>query len=154
MAWRSSLWVRWLGWTALYVLVLLGALIFAAQLDKFFFPSGSHSHPEYMEWLGTVLMFLVPAVLAFVIGVRFRSWAWGLGPLVVFGLPVAAIVLAFRLDVEGTGGTAATLGYLFLSIALLIFAAVCAPVALAGVWWGKRRPTLRGDGPSRAGPGT
>ena len=77
-AWPSSLWARWLGWTALYGLLYGGAFLGDASLG-FFSP----------------LPHLVGLALALLIGLRFRSWSWIVGPPagIILGF-VALIVIA------------------------------------------------------------
>jgi hypothetical protein len=70
MAWQSSLWVRWLGWTALYALILYGGagVVNALGFDRRLSLSGTS---------GTIVSLLILAVLTFAIGVHFRSRWWG-----------------------------------------------------------------------------
>jgi hypothetical protein len=133
MAWRSSLWARWLGWTALYVLVLLGGGLLTRWFVSFFFPSDSN-YPEWLSTLFVVLTLLVPAVLAVGIGIRFRSRWWGLGPLVAFGLLAAALVIAFW-----NGAISDVLFIMVFPISLVIYGGILIPFALQGAWWGNRR---------------
>jgi hypothetical protein len=133
MAWRSSLWTRWLGWTAFYALVLVGAGVVTVRLALYINPSDA-DYPVWLTTLAYVLSVLVPAVLAFGIGVRFRSWWWGLGPLVVFG-PLGAVfaITAWTglVDSRGWG--------LVAGVGAVTIGGLLAPFALAGVWLGKRR---------------
>jgi hypothetical protein len=57
MTWRSTPWVRWLGWTLLYGLALFGATVVADRFDR----------------LEPWILGLVGFVLAVLIGVRFRT---------------------------------------------------------------------------------
>jgi hypothetical protein len=73
MAWEFPLGARWLGWTALYALIYYGGVAIG----------------ETAPW-GWVASLLIPIVVAFIIGVRFRSRWWTLGPLVAVTLVSAA----------------------------------------------------------------
>ena len=139
MAWQSSLWARWLGWTALYALVLVGAAFFTVRLALYINPSGLN-YPEWLTTLAWVLAVLVPVVLAFGIGVRFRSWWWGLGPLVLCGVLLAAMFIDFWIrSNNGSLQSGEEVALVFAAIGLPMIAGVLSLVALAGVWWGKRR---------------
>jgi hypothetical protein len=129
MAWRSSLWARWVGWTALYALGTLLPPGIVGLLADFF-----GSWYEFLSTAAVLLLFLLSTVFAFVIGVRFRSRWWGLGPLALFGLPGAAFGVAEWSGLINGGGWLMVAGVVF-----LIFAALLSLVALAGVWWGNRR---------------
>lgn len=118
MAWRTSLWVRWLGWTALFgvAVFVVGSLL---GFD-----------------VSSPVAFLAPPALAFGIGARFRSWWWGAGPLALIAAPVAAMTaLAW---VRDTGSEAWVWGVAFTVMAVL-YGGVCSLAGLAGVWWGTRR---------------
>jgi hypothetical protein len=121
MAWRSSTWVRWLGWTVLY------AVLFYVGLFDIF-----NVLPDWIpgaQWL----LFLAPAFIAFVIGVRFRSWSWGLGPL------AATIVPSVLLYVRAWLGGAIPEALGLIGVGILgsaVIGGVSALAALAGVWLG------------------
>jgi hypothetical protein len=131
--WRSSWWARWLalwarllGWTLLYNLVLCGVLVvvFACPVET------------VVLW-GLLLGLLV---VAFLIGVRFRSTLWGLGP------PLAIVLAFFGLlqyirwnppyytEVVWWSWTIFNL-MIFGLIAMIPFSLA----GLAGVWWGDHR---------------
>ena len=148
MAWHSSQWARCLGWTVGYGLVLVGALVVALLINEVFYPSGLN-YPQWLTTLAGVLAVLVPMVLAFGIGVRFRSWWWGLGPLVLFGVPAAVMAIAVWFEAVDSYDA---LGFLFMAIGLPIFGGLLSLVALTGVWWGKRRYAARFR-PHRVSPG-
>src|SRR5215207_3368829 len=87
--WRSSLWARWLGWTAVFTggLVLCGASLVWENSPLWVLGDGS----------GFLAIVLVPAALALAIGVRFAHWSW------VIGVLVAIVLLAAILVREWTG---------------------------------------------------
>src|SRR5215207_2594052 len=78
--WRSSRWARWLGWTAVFTVGLGGC---GASLSW-------QNHPLWVlgDEIGFLAILLVPAAVAFAIGVRFADWSW------VFGVLVANVLLA------------------------------------------------------------
>jgi hypothetical protein len=138
-AWPSSLWARWLGWTALYGLLYAGAYFGA----------------PFLGFLNPLLPHLVGLALAFLIGLRFRSWSWALGPpagsiLGYVAVIVIAILQTFFFSAEPLNeaqrkGAETALGMIvaFSVIPLMLFAGVNALVAAAGVgvgkWWSERR---------------
>ena len=125
---QSSLLGRWLGWTALYAMLVYVGFRFT--------DGGLTGWIGEDRGLGLVLQFLVPAVAAFVIGARFRSWWWVLGPIAAIGLPFAVLMVGAWL-IEGWANeiVAVILALLFVP---LIVGAVSSLAALAGVWWGTR----------------
>jgi hypothetical protein len=129
MTWRSSLWVRWLGWTALYALILYGGagVVNALGFDRRLSLSGTS---------GTIVSLLILAVLAFAIGVRFRSRWWGLGPLEALALPLlAGFVAAVVRGLDAVG----IVWFLAFAVVLVVYGALLSLATLAGVWWGERR---------------
>lgn len=146
MAWQSSLWARWLGWTALYALVLLWTFVLTGPLIYYLYPSHSN-RPEWLTATSLVLFYLVPAVLAFGIGVQFRSRWWGLGPLVAYVVLAVAVAITVWLDAVAitvwidadAAGSWEEITFAIWVILLPMIGGVLSLVALAGVWWGKRR---------------
>lgn len=133
MTWRSTTWARWLGWTVLYAVLLVGFFDIVDVLPKDILDV----LPEWEArgWLALVLLFLVPALIAFVIGIRFRSWWWALGPLVACILPIVLLNIWSGLAHGwGTPGIPGLRWALFMLGAML--GGVSALTALAGVWLG------------------
>ena len=131
MALRSSLRARWLGWTALYALLIyVGARVLTVSGFYLGLPLSSTS--------GTVA-FIVPTLLACAIGVRFRSWWWGLGPLAALTLPFLALaVRAWILD----SGSEAWVWLLAFSMLGAVYGGLLSLAGLVGVWWGQRRVVM------------
>jgi hypothetical protein len=132
--WRSSEGARWLGWTVLYALVVYGvSIVFAfTQTHEIGFQL---PFPFSGGW-GSLPSFLVPAVVAFVIGVRFRTWWWGLGPLTALALPAALFIIGASnraLDPDSQGWA------VVFSLFFVVYGALFSLIGIAGVWWGKRR---------------
>ena len=126
--WWSSLWARWLGWTAVFT---VGLGVWGASVVW-------QNNPLWVlgDGIGFLAILLVPAAVAFGIGVRFADWWW------VFGVLVANVLLAAILVRELTGlpyerGTAQ--GMIGIMLWFVIHLLVMPPAAAAGVWWGERR---------------
>jgi hypothetical protein len=137
MTWRSQTWVRWLGWMALYGLLYGGACFVALFLGLW-------------EWIPH----LVGLAPTFLIGLRFRSWSWVLGPPVVIILGFVALSAFFDilqpfiyreepLSEAQIKGAEIALGMLafIVGIPLLLLHAL---VAATGVEVGKRRSGRQG----------
>jgi hypothetical protein len=143
MAWPSFVWVRWLGWTALYALILYGGagVVNALGFDRRLSLSGT---------FGTVVSFLIPAALAFAIGVHFRSRWWALGPLVAIALPIAAgFVMAVIRGLDAVG----MVWFLAFAAVFVVYGGLFALIGLAGVWWGEHRQDPDA-GPHQSGLGS
>ena len=143
-AWSSSLWTRWLGWTALYGLLYYG-LIYAVGA------SGVDSLGSLYPWIPH----LVGGGVALLIGVRFRSWWWVLGPLAATALPIVAVIIIdilqsvfFRqepLTAAQIEGAEIALGMIVglvvfpLMFSAGVYALVAAAAVGVGKWWSERR---------------
>jgi hypothetical protein len=129
MAWRSSLWVRWLGWTTVFT---VGLVVWGAFLTWPHNPLRAAG-----DEVGMWAVILVPAALAFGIGVLFADWWWVFGVFVVNVL-VAAILIRVVAGEPPESGSAQVVagiiyGFLFLLLPLTLLAAA------SGVRRGKRR---------------
>ena len=130
-SWRSLLGARWLGWTVLYALAMYGA----EMLVLFIFPRWNSSVGLF---LGLLLGLLA---MAFLIGVRFQSLWWVMGPSVAFGLAFFVLLLftSWTPPPPETGYE----GWSWDIVAILVVgtSAVfpCSFAAFAVVWWGERR---------------
>jgi hypothetical protein len=81
MNWRSATWAQWLDWTVVFGLVVGGSALAYYVLQA--------AIPSVLSAL-----FVVPTLVAAVlIGVRFPSWWWGLGPPALFLAPATALFL-------------------------------------------------------------
>ena len=76
--WRTSLWARWLGWTAVF------ALLFAGVMLPFAYHLGGDLLPGCM---------LLTLLAAFLIGVRFPYERWILGPPVAIIATLVTILI-------------------------------------------------------------
>src|SRR5215218_877418 len=130
--WWSSLWARWLGWTAVFT---VGLGVWGASVVW-------QNNPLWVlgDGIGFLAILLVPAAVAFGIGVRFADWWWVFGVRVAYVLLAAAIVVPAVAGAPPKSGSGqaglVTLLFLFWSVLYLL---VMLPAAAAGVWWGKRR---------------
>ena len=152
-SWRSSLLARWLGWTVMYGLVVVGGAWLLPRLPP---PAGG------MVFLG------LPVIAAFLIGVRFRSEWWAAGPPVVLVTLVTAEILWELMDKLGPqvpaqpptpqASVPPVITMLVLGSGLVMVSAVLAVAAYKGVTWGQRRENeaavrdaARSEGESRSG---
>jgi hypothetical protein len=144
-SWRSMIWARWLGWTLVFGLVLVGSTVLSAVIPL----EGA-----------SILFTVAPLLAAFLIGVRYPNWWWAAGPLVALLVPVAVLILLVAVLSFGPQTPVPTpIGpltpreqLLFIltlgSTGIVLFGFLFAPVAAAGVAWGKRRAdsAALGDG--------
>jgi hypothetical protein len=131
--WRSSEGARWLGWTVLYALIVYGvSVVFVTQTHE----TGFHILFPFSGGWGSLLYHLVRAVVAFGIGVRFRSWWWGLGPLTALALPAALFIIEVANPALDKDSQAWAVVF---SLLFLVYGALFSLIGIAGVWWGKRR---------------
>jgi hypothetical protein len=135
MNWRRATWARWLGWTVVFGLVVGGSALAYSLVSGLY-----GAEPPAL----LTALFAVPSLVAPVlIGVRFPSLWWGLGP------PTLFLTLATALFVS-TPGRDLVLGWVI--IPLVLVSGIYGLLALLGVWWGKRREDdfpFRGDDVSR-----
>ena len=124
----SATWVRWIGWTVLYGVAGLG-LTFISLFHR--------------SSVTGLAMALGPPTAAFLIGKKFRSWWWILGPMTAV-VVVASIVALFanaRVGDDPYGGLAWF--YYGLVMVGVIVGSLSAIAAAAGVWWGRSRASAR-----------
>jgi hypothetical protein len=130
--WRSSERARWLGWTVVFGLVLVGSG-WLAQLPG----------------MG-IVSFALPLIAAFLIGWRYRSFWWAAGPAAaLLTLLTAGILWSLfgpQVPKETAFGMRTPREQLGDPFALLIFvlgfplgSALFGVSAAAGVWWGLGR---------------
>jgi len=144
--WWSSLWARWLGWTAVFT---VGLGVWGASVVW-------QNNPLWVlgDEIGFVAILLVPAAVAFGIGVRFAYWWWLFGVLVAYVLLAAAFVILAVIGAppeRGSGQAGLVIVLIFFWFVLYLL--VMLPAAATGVWWGKRRETTN-VGSSTAGLGS
>jgi hypothetical protein len=136
--WRSSLWARWLGWTAVFA---VGLVAWGAFLET----NTWQDNPlrvlvdEHPAWA----MILVPSALAFGIGVRFAYWGWLFGVFVTDVLVAAFLIRAVAGEPAASGSGQAVAGIYFVFLFLILPSTLLA--AAAGVGWGKRRHAADGE---------
>jgi hypothetical protein len=126
IAWRHATWSRWLGWTALSALGVIGGHELFDALAPRIADGGA----------GEVAAGLVATVGAFAIRARFRSEWWSFWPPAALVLLLVAITVWLAMEDFAGGGWA---WFLFFSIPLLSVGTVLSVFAFAGVWWGNRR---------------
>jgi hypothetical protein len=145
--WQPSLWAQWLGWTLLYGLLVCGTTLFSFFLPDFVLPENRATKlvgvplKEIFGWLPLGLL-LGLLVVAFLIGVRFRSTWWGLGPPLAIGLAFF-MILRITMLIPLPPGASRYEGWSWTIFALMILGMIamipCSLAGLAGVWWGNRR---------------
>ena len=123
MPWWATTWAQWAGWTVGYALAFWAISVAQAVLE-----------PRLAAWLRR----LVPLILAFLIGVRFRSWWWILGPpvaITLMTLTYAALdLLTSPAAVRAEKGT----GFVLAVFLVLVEAGLALLAGAAGVAWGRR----------------
>jgi hypothetical protein len=121
---QSVLWVRWLGWTVVFGLVIGACRLAYSWLALGIPPALS------LAFLG------LPLVAAFCMGVGFPFWRWAAGPPVAL-FPVAPLVPGSMF--QGMSYVEAITIVGFLLVFLMTITLVLYTLAARGVWWGLRR---------------
>ena len=124
----------WLGWVAGYALaawvINTASSLAESRLNR--------ASPHVREFVA-MARFLIPLVLAFLIGFRLRAWWWVLGPFVAVSVPTLAFVIADYVKRSPADRRQAFGGVLFGIGAIAIDAAAAIVAAFAGVlvgrWW-------------------
>lgn len=120
----SSTRVRWIGWTVLFGLALVGSILLYMALP----------------WADPTLAWVLLAglvALAFAIGVRLRTWWWVLGPVVAYNVPATIFMITVNVEDQARSNLEKGLGYAMIAV-MLGAAMVVAPstlAALAGTAW-------------------
>ena len=127
--WRSVLWARWLGWTAVFT---VGLVVWGAFL---FWPHNPLRVLLDEVWMWAIT--LVPAALAFGIGVRFADWWWVLGVFVTNVLLATILIRAVAGEPSASGSGQVAAGIIGVFLFMLLPSTLLA--GAAGIWWGKRR---------------
>ena len=125
----------WLGWTVGYALAVW-------VIDTAHSLAGSwlNQAGQRVQELGAVARFLIPLLIAFLIGIRLRAWWWVLGPFVAVTVPTLTVVIAAYLKRSPTDRRQAFGGVIFGIWAIVIDAAAAAFAAFAGVVVGRWGP--------------
>jgi hypothetical protein len=117
--WRSSQWARWLGWTAVFG-VVVGVCGLAYRW---------RGTEDWSTW--SLVLLVPPLATAFLIGARFPSQWWWAGPLVALFLVGMQLRLIPFDDDEGPPGL------------LVILLVLCTQAARAGVRYAQRPDLTR-----------
>ena len=124
----------WIGWIAGYTLA-----VWAINTTFSLVGPWLNQTSQRAQELAAGAKFLVPLVLAFLIGFRLRQWWWVLGPFLAVTVPTLTFVIADYLKRPSVERRQAFGGVIFGIGAIVIDAAVATFAAFAGVlvghWW-------------------
>ena len=120
----------WLGWTLVYALVVWGLSAGLTLLEPWLAKRG-------LSDIAATGRFVIPLVLAALIGARLRSWWWIAGPPIVIVLMTLSYATYAFLTASPSWRREAGAGYVIAVVATLAEAAIAALAAGIGVWLGK-----------------
>jgi len=124
----------WLGWTIGYAVVIWGIGAVFGLLE-----SRLNNANRRAQELAAGVRFLIPLGVAFVIGLRLRSWWWALSPFLVTVVPMLAFSIVDYLRRPASERRQAGVGWILAIGATVIDAAVATLAAVTGVaigrWW-------------------
>ena len=124
----------WLGWTVGYALAVWG-IDTTHSLAQPWLKQANRRVQEVAEGV----RFLIPLVLAFLIGFRLRTWWWVLSPFVATVLPLFTFAIADYSKRPQAERRQVTTGWIFGIAATAFEGAMAAFAAFAGVvigrWW-------------------
>jgi hypothetical protein len=124
----------WISWTLGYAVAIWGVNTVFSLLE----PQLNQANPRMQE-IAAGTRFLIPLVLAFLIGFRLRVWWWMLGPFLVFTVPMLTFVIAAYLKRSPADRRQAFGGVIFGIGAMVIDAMAVTLSAFTGVgigrWW-------------------
>ena len=122
----------WIGWTAGYALAVWG-IDAAYSLTEPWLKHVNRRAPD----LAAGVRFLIPLVLAFLIGFRLRAWWWVLSPLAAVVLPMLTFSVVDHLQRPPAQRQQATAALIIAIAATAFEAAFAAFAAFAGVVIGR-----------------
>lgn len=125
----------WIGWTAGYALAIWGIDVAYALAELWL----KQANRRVQDATAGV-RFLIPVVLAFLIGFRLRAWWWVLSPFVGTVLPLLTFALADYLKRPQVERRQVATGLIFGIAATAFEAAMAAFAAFAGVVIGRWLP--------------
>ncbi|MDQ3227708.1 MAG: hypothetical protein M3Q50_13890 [Chloroflexota bacterium] len=130
MPWWTSEWTRGIGWVLFYALAVWGTSTTLSLLEP---RTATQKRKDFASWA----MVLIPVAVAFLIGVRLRSWWWVGGP------PITTILMSLTypafayLTSPRRGRQEANVGLSWAITLTLLDAVVVLLAAAAGVVCGK-----------------
>jgi hypothetical protein len=130
MSWLAVPPESWLVWLLLYALAIWGLSTVASLLERWLKAGGWRERARWIE-------FVVPLILAVLIGARLRSWWWVAGPpaaiVVTTMLYPTLAVLANPPEARREAWT----GLLLAALLTFMHAGAAALAAAVGVTWGQ-----------------
>ena len=122
----------WIGWTAGYALAIWGIDTAYALAEP-----GLRQVNRRVQDVAASVRFLIPLVLAFLIGYRLRAWWWVLSPFVGTVLPLLTLAIADYVKRPQAERRQLTTGLIFGIAAMAFEAAIAVLAAFAGVVIGR-----------------
>ena len=124
----------WLGWTIVYAVVIWGIDTAYGLLEPWL-----RNANRRVQEVAAGVRFVIPLGLAFLIGLRLRTWWWVLSPFLVIIVTMLAFSVIYYLRAPASQRQQAGAG-LILAIGATVFnAALGTLAAIAGVvighWW-------------------
>jgi hypothetical protein len=124
----------WLGWTIVYAVVIWGIDVVYGLLE----PRLRDANRRAQD-VAAGLRFVIPAGLAFLIGLQLRAWWWALSPFLVIVVTMLAFSVVDYLRRPTAERQQAGAGLILAIGATVIDAAASTLAAIAGVvigrWW-------------------
>jgi hypothetical protein len=124
----------WLGWTVIYAVVIWGINAIYGLLE-----SRLNDANQRAQGVAALLRFLIPLGLAFLIGLRLRTWWWALSPFLVTVVTMLAFATVDVLSRPAAERQQAGAGWILAIGATAVDAATATLAAVAGVaigrWW-------------------
>jgi len=124
----------WLGWTVVYAVVIWGINAIYGLLE-----SRLNDANQRAQGVAALVRFLIPLGLAFLIGLRLRTWWWALSPFLVTVVTMIAFATVDYLRRPSAQRQQAGAGWILAIGATVVEAATATLAAVAGVaigrWW-------------------
>jgi lipopolysaccharide export LptBFGC system permease protein LptF len=124
----------WLGWTIVYAVVIWGIDAVQGLLEPWL--KGANGRAQE---IAASLRFVIPLGLAFLIGLKLRTWWWALSPFLVVVVTMLAFSVVYYLRKPPSQRQQVGTGLIFAIGATVIDAALATLAAIAGVaigrWW-------------------
>ena len=124
----------WLGWTVVYAIVIWGINAIYGLLE-----SRLDVANQRAQEAAALVRFLIPLGLAFLIGLRLRTWWWALSPFLVTVVTTLAFATVDYLRRPSSERQQAGAGWILAIGATVVDATMATLAAVAGVaigrWW-------------------
>ena len=124
----------WLGWTIVYAVVVWGIDAAYALLERWL-----NVADRRVQGVAAGVRFLLPLGVAFLIGLRLRTWWWAFSPFLVIVVTMLAFATVDLLRRPSSERQQAGAGWILAIGATVLDAAMATLAAVAGVaigrWW-------------------